>query len=118
MARYRAALVALAAGVLAVLAAAAAAAKVETKRASAEILWDDYGVPHIYADNHEVLVRRRPATAMSFALVLWLTLSLSSRLFVHLRTGLRLWLRPGPRPQRRDPAPDRHRAWSRLRVLG
>jgi len=89
MARRRAALVALAAGVLAALAAAAAAIKVETKRASAEILWDDYGVPHIYADNHEVLVRRRADPAMSVAHGLALMRALSSFLLLVVRAPLR-----------------------------
>jgi acyl-homoserine lactone acylase PvdQ len=47
-----------AAAVLVVAAAAAGrGATVRQGRANAEILWDLYGVPHIYADNREVLVR-------------------------------------------------------------
>lgn len=36
---------------------AATTVKLDGGRAGAEIIWDSWGVPHIYADNYEVLVR-------------------------------------------------------------
>ena len=50
-----------AAALLAVAAATAAADEskvlLEREKAGAEIIWDSWGVPHIYADNYDVLVR-------------------------------------------------------------
>ena len=64
MAKARVLAAAVAVALLALAATAfarAASAHVSKGRANAEVLWDTYGVPHIYADNYDVLVRSRAA---------------------------------------------------------